>query len=178
MKNWIRRANQGKSEPTQTFLKYKILLCNPHLPFPCVTEWSSATYGSPVIWRRNMHTKSRSISRLEAFEMWTIRRMLEISWTQKLRNSDVLEKTCMEKQLLTLQYKGAKDKLCWSRSPRRKVLIPATATDIGGKNRKMKTWNRSEIIVLWHNFRFFLFSFFLINFVYLICIVQYLEKQN
>nr|CAH7746264.1 unnamed protein product [Callosobruchus chinensis] len=33
--------------------------------------------------------KAAAINRIEAFEMWTLRRMLKISWTEHVRNDDV-----------------------------------------------------------------------------------------
>jgi len=44
--------------------------------------------------------------RLEAFEMWTWRRMLKISWVDKVSNAEVLQKVQENKSILdTVQYR-------------------------------------------------------------------------
>ena len=40
------------------------------------------------------------MEKIEACEMWFIRRMGKISWKQKMRNEDVLKKMNVEKSLL------------------------------------------------------------------------------
>lgn len=43
----------------------------------------------------------RSMNRLEAFEMWLMRRMLKISWTEHVSNEEVLRRMGGERELLT-----------------------------------------------------------------------------
>nr|CAH7753092.1 unnamed protein product [Callosobruchus chinensis] len=40
--------------------------------------------------------KAAAINRIEAFEMWTLRRMLKISWTEHVRNDDDLRMDGLE----------------------------------------------------------------------------------
>nr|CAH7762988.1 unnamed protein product [Callosobruchus chinensis] len=48
--------------------------------------WSVLQYGAEA-WT----LKAAAINRIEAFEMWTFRWMLKISWTEHVRNADVLK---------------------------------------------------------------------------------------
>ena len=42
---------------------------------------------------------------LSAFEMWTYRRMLRISWTEKVTNEEVLEKAKIKKRLYNIKQR-------------------------------------------------------------------------
>ena len=64
-------------------LKKKIVKC---------TVWSIVLYGAET-WTVTRADKER----LEAFEMWIWRRMLKISWIDKVPNAEVLQKV-QEKQ--------------------------------------------------------------------------------
>nr|CAH7728610.1 unnamed protein product [Callosobruchus chinensis] len=57
-------------------LRYRMVKCY---------VWSVLLYGAEA-WT----LKAAAINRIEAFEMWTLRRMLKISWTGHIRNDDVL----------------------------------------------------------------------------------------
>jgi len=57
-------------------LKKKIVKC---------TIWSVVLYGAET-WTTTQANKER----LEAFEMWIWRRMLKISWVDKVSNAEVL----------------------------------------------------------------------------------------
>lgn len=57
--------------------------------------WSIALYGSETWTLRKFEKK-----RLEAFEMWCWRRLLKISWTEKVTNKEVLERVQEEKHIL------------------------------------------------------------------------------
>nr|CAH7716415.1 unnamed protein product [Callosobruchus chinensis] len=72
-----------------TFLKLKKILTNRDLNFKlryrmveCYV-WSVLLYGAEA-WT----LKAAAINRIETFEMWTLRRMLKISWTEHARNDD------------------------------------------------------------------------------------------
>lgn len=87
----------------QAFIKFKPMLCNRNLSFDlryrmvkCYV-WSILLYGMET-WT----LKVSSINKLEAFEMWTLRRMLSISWTDKVRNEDVLRRAGTERELFNL----------------------------------------------------------------------------
>lgn len=83
------RIEQARS----AFVRMKALLCNKHLKFDiryravkCYV-WSVLLYGAET-WT----LKAASINRLEAFEMWCLRRMFRISWVQRVRNTEVLRR--------------------------------------------------------------------------------------
>lgn len=44
--------------------------------------------------------KAKNVRKIEAFEMWTIRRMLRISWKQKVTNAEVLHRAKVSRELL------------------------------------------------------------------------------
>nr|CAH7729365.1 unnamed protein product [Callosobruchus chinensis] len=52
--------------------------------------------------------KAAAINRIEAFEMWTLRRMLKISWTEHVRNDDVLRMARLEDRELFEHIKKRK----------------------------------------------------------------------
>ena len=57
--------------------------------------WSTLLYGSEC-WTLNKTMQQR----LEAVEMWFLRRMMKISWTDHVSNVDVLEKAKSSRSLL------------------------------------------------------------------------------
>ena len=57
--------------------------------------WSTLTYGCET-WTLSKEAQDK----LEAFEMWTIRRMLRIPWTAKKSNIEVLQQANTERELL------------------------------------------------------------------------------
>ena len=57
--------------------------------------WSVLLYGCEV-WTLN----KREVERLEAFEMWTWRRLLKVKWSDKIKNDEVLRRAGEERQLL------------------------------------------------------------------------------
>lgn len=73
-------------------LKKKIVKC---------TIWSVVLYGAET-WTMTQADKER----LEAFEMWLWRRMLKISWVDKVSNAEVLQKVQENKSILdTVQHR-------------------------------------------------------------------------
>ena len=78
--------------------------------------WSTLLYGAET-WTITKVMKTR----IEAFELWAYRRMLKISWTQKVTNKEVLSRMKMKKRLLTiiqlrkLKYFGHINWLWWSK---------------------------------------------------------------
>jgi len=67
-------------------LKKKIVKC---------TIWSLVLYGAES-WTMTQANKER----LEAFDMWIWRRMLKISWVDKVSNAEVLQKVQENKSIL------------------------------------------------------------------------------
>lgn len=57
--------------------------------------WSVLLYNC-----ENWTLKANTIKRLEAFEMWTYRRMLKIPWTTKTRNEDVIRRLGSTQELV------------------------------------------------------------------------------
>nr|CAH7756553.1 unnamed protein product [Callosobruchus chinensis] len=92
-----------------TFLKLKKILTNRNLHFKlryrmvkCYV-WSVLLYGAEA-WT----LKAAAINRIEAFEMWTLRWMLKISWTEHVRNDDVLRMAGLEDRELFEHIKKRK----------------------------------------------------------------------
>nr|CAH7758272.1 unnamed protein product [Callosobruchus chinensis] len=65
--------------------------------------WSVLLYGAEA-WTH----KAAAMNRIEAFEMWTLRRMLKISWTEHVRNDDVLRMAGLEDRELFKHIKKRK----------------------------------------------------------------------
>src|SRR5215469_5110905 len=59
--------------------------------------WSVALYGAET-WT----LRRQDIEKLEAFEMWVWRRMEKISWMDRVKNTDVLQRVHEERQLLQM----------------------------------------------------------------------------
>jgi hypothetical protein len=57
--------------------------------------WSIAFYGAKIWTLRNVDQKY-----LESFEMWCWRRMEKISWTDRVRNEEVLHSVKEERNIL------------------------------------------------------------------------------
>nr|CAH7735633.1 unnamed protein product [Callosobruchus chinensis] len=80
-----------------TFLKLKKFLTNRNLNFKLRCRmikcyvWAVLLYGAEA-WT----LKAAAMNRIEAFEIWTLRRMLKISWTEHVRNDDVLRMAGIE----------------------------------------------------------------------------------
>lgn len=95
------------------FLKVKTLLTNPHLNlhirerFARCYSWSVLLYGCET-WTLGI----RIMNHIEAFEMWTYRRILKIPWTDRITNEVVLNRMGHNRQLLSsikrrkLEYLG------------------------------------------------------------------------
>ncbi|CAH2241180.1 jg3246 [Pararge aegeria aegeria] len=84
-----------------TFTKMKKVLCNRRLKIPLRIRllhcyiWPILLYGCEA-WT----IKEDLRKRIEAFEMWTFRRMLAISWTLKVSNEEVLRRVNQRRELL------------------------------------------------------------------------------
>ena len=74
-----------------TFLKLRKFLTNQNLNFELKHRMNKCYVWSVLLYGAEAWTlKAASINRIEAFEMWILRRMLRISWTDRVRNEDVL----------------------------------------------------------------------------------------
>lgn len=114
-------------------LRLKILKCY---------VWSRLLYGCET-WT----LKTVMMNRIEAFEMWCYRRMLKIAWTEKVRNTEILERIEKERELLTtikkrkMQYLGH-----ILRGPKYELLQTIMYGRIEGKRwigRKNLSWLRN-----------------------------------
>ena len=73
--------------------------------------WSTLQYGVET-W-----TITGSMAkRLSAFEMWCYRRMLRISWTEKVSNEEVLERSKIKKRLYNI-IQTKKTTIFWTHHP-------------------------------------------------------------
>jgi hypothetical protein len=75
-------------------LRYKMLKCY---------VWPVLLYGMEA-WT----LKASSINKLEVFEMWCLRRMLRISWTDRVRNEEVLRRAGLQDRELFNYVKSKK----------------------------------------------------------------------
>ena len=56
---------------------------------------------SVILYGCETWTLTKSLKeKIEACEMWFLRRMGKVSWKEKMRNEDVLKKICVERSLL------------------------------------------------------------------------------
>lgn len=105
------------------------------------------------VWSRLLYScetwtlKTAMMKKIEAFEMWCYRRMLQIAWTEKVRNTEVLERIEKERELLTtikkrkMQYLGH-----ILRGPKYELLQTIMYGRIEGKRwigRKSLSWLRN-----------------------------------
>jgi hypothetical protein len=75
-------------------------------PLPLVKRciWNTASYGAETRALRKVYHKY-----LESFEMWCWRRMEKISWTDRVRNEEVLHRANRERYILhTIKRKKGK----------------------------------------------------------------------
>lgn len=91
------RIEQARS----TFLRLRRFLTDRNLNFglryrmvKCYV-WSVLLYGVEA-WTLKVAT----INRIEAFEMWTLRRMLRVPWVDRVRNEDILRRAGLEEREL------------------------------------------------------------------------------
>lgn len=83
------------------FIRMRNILCDQHLDLELRCRlskcyvWSTLMYGAET-WT----LKVSSMNRLEAFEMWTYRRILKIPYTAHITNEEVLRRVNKERDLL------------------------------------------------------------------------------
>ena len=83
------------------FLKMKSLLTNPTLSLNIRYRFVKAYIYSILLYGAESWTLGvRSMRRLEAFEMWLMRRMLRISWTEHITNETVLRRMNVDREIL------------------------------------------------------------------------------
>lgn len=86
-----------------TFNKMKSTLINNHINLETRKRilkcyvWSTLFYGVET-WTVTTTLEKR----LEAFEMWTYRKMLKLSWTEKVKNEEVLQRMNEKRKLINI----------------------------------------------------------------------------
>ena len=110
--------------------------------------WTRLLYGCET-WT----LKTAIMNRLEAFEMWSYRRILKISWTEKVRNVDVLKRMEKERELLATNKRRKLEYLGHVlRGPKYELLQTIMYGRIEGKRwigRKAMSWLRN--LRMWTN---------------------------
>lgn len=96
-----------------TFIKMSHLLCNRNLKLSTRCRLVRCYIFSVLLYGVEAWTLTQTLSkRLEAFEMWVYRRMMKISWTDRVSNNTVLQRMNKKLELLKtikrrkLQYLG------------------------------------------------------------------------
>lgn len=92
-----------------TFLKLKRFLTNQDLNFGLIYRVVKCYVWTVLLYAIEAWTlKADIINKIEAFEMWVLRRMLKISWTEHVRNEDVLRMAQLEDRELFEDVKKRK----------------------------------------------------------------------
>jgi hypothetical protein len=52
------------------------------------------------VWSKNLDSNKATSNKLNVFELWIYRRILRISWTEKITNIKVLRRMGKEKELM------------------------------------------------------------------------------
>lgn len=105
---WITRDLNPETEircrienARSAFLKMNKLLTNPTLSLNIRYRFVKAYIYSILLYGSEAWTMGiRSMRRLEAFEMWIMRRMLKISWTEHVSNETVLRRMNADREIL------------------------------------------------------------------------------
>ena len=126
-----------------TFNKMRSTLTNKSISFETRKRiircyiWSTLLYGAET-WTLT----SAMVKHLEAFEMWIYRRMLKISWTDKMSNKEVLRRANANRQLMktiqqrSLQFFGHLVR----RNNIHQVLIEGKINGKRGRGRPITSW--------------------------------------
>ena len=131
-----------------TYLKMKNILLQRTLPV-CLRLRVIKCYIWPILLYgvETWSLKVRTLKRIEAFEMWTLRRMLRISWTEHITNDDVLLRAGVERELLNIvkqrktSYLG--HILRGSRYFIPKLIVQGKIEGRRGPGRKQHSWLRN-----------------------------------
>ena len=107
--------------------------------------WSLLTYACDT-WTLSKQMEAK----IEAFEMWTYRRIMRISWKEMKSNAEVLKMICLKNTELVLSIK--KKKLAYYGHVRRhnslqKLVLEGKVDGKRGRGRRRKSWtgNVSEM---------------------------------
>ena len=133
------RIAQAKS----TFIRMRKILTSKEISLPLRLRMIKCYIYPIVLYGSETWTLLKeSVKRIEAFEMWIYRRVARISWKDKVKNTDVLERLGVKRELLqTLQT----SKLTYFGHIARHDCLPRTVlTGIHegkrGRGRPRRTW--------------------------------------
>lgn len=85
----------------KSFVKIKKLLCDSRIKLETRLRLSKCYVWSTLLYAAETWTlKTSTLNKLEAFEMWTYRRILKISWTSHTTNEEILRRIGIERELL------------------------------------------------------------------------------
>ena len=85
----------------KSFSKMRTIMTNPKISIPARLRFIKCYVWSTLLYGVETWTISKmSQQRLEAFEMWTLRRMLRISWTRRITNEEVIRIAGTKRSLL------------------------------------------------------------------------------
>ena len=85
----------------KSFTKMRTILANPILSITSRIRFIKCNVWSTLLYGVETWTISKiSQQRLEALEIWTLRRMLRISWTRRVTNEEVLRSAGTSRSLL------------------------------------------------------------------------------
>lgn len=86
-----------------TFFKFKKILCNNQININLRLRYMKCYVWSVLLYGVETWTlKATNMNRLESFEIWCYRRMLRISWTDRLTNEEVLSLLNKDRELIRL----------------------------------------------------------------------------
>lgn len=82
------------------FVKMKKILCSKDLTLALKIRLTKCYVHSVLYYGVELWTlKQEAINRLNAFEMWTYRRMLRVSWVDRVTNTEVLRRIGKEREM-------------------------------------------------------------------------------
>src|SRR6218665_1348612 len=96
--------------------------------------WSVVLYGAET-WTM----RKEDIKRLEAFEMWTWRRMEKVSWTEHKKNEEILETIGEERSLIYTHNKNQTKEVDRTHSKSRITVKNGNRRENARKKIKRKT---------------------------------------
>ena len=141
------RIAQAKS----AFHRMKSILCNKSLSL-ALRKQCLQTYIKPILlygseaWTINKATKQR----LQATEMWFLRRMMKISWTAKITNENVL-KEANEKRRLITDLRKRQSKFIGHVLRKRKIEhLVTTGKILGKRDRGRQREKILDSLAEWH----------------------------
>lgn len=127
------------------FNNMKRVLCSRDLSFALRWRMVQCYIFSTVLYGVESWTlKAADMNRLEAFEMWLIRRMLKIPWTARLRNDFILQSNGLTRELLhTVKIRKVAYLGHIMRNPKYQLLQSIMMGKISGRRgvgRKRASW--------------------------------------